>query len=206
MPNSAPNMAPPWDPQANVCTPGARSAGCSGGPGWWSTAGRCNCGRSHCGAVGVRDDERFKLPGSRPFARSPTLSMPRGVCTARGGQWHSTTFHNILARFADREPRVRGSPAISERGYDNTIYAQFRCARTRYGAPTAINWRLIALFLGQVPVTGGGAAVARCWGARSVTVTSLIVTEPVISGTSYRPMLRPRSAPRASRPKPVGSP
>ena len=28
----------------------------------------------------------------------------RGVRTARGGQWHSSTVHNILARFANHEP------------------------------------------------------------------------------------------------------
>ena len=28
----------------------------------------------------------------------------RGVRTARGGQWHSSTVHDILARFANREP------------------------------------------------------------------------------------------------------
>ena len=28
----------------------------------------------------------------------------RGVRTARGGQWHSSTVHNLLARFANREP------------------------------------------------------------------------------------------------------
>jgi hypothetical protein len=27
-----------------------------------------------------------------------------GVRTARGGQWHSSTVHNLLARFANREP------------------------------------------------------------------------------------------------------
>ena len=28
----------------------------------------------------------------------------RGVRTARGGQWHSSTVHNLLARFANRGP------------------------------------------------------------------------------------------------------
>ena len=28
----------------------------------------------------------------------------RGVRTARGGQWHSSTVHNLLARIATREP------------------------------------------------------------------------------------------------------
>jgi hypothetical protein len=28
----------------------------------------------------------------------------RGIRTARGGQWHSSTVHNLLSRCANREP------------------------------------------------------------------------------------------------------
>ena len=33
-----------------------------------------------------------------------TALNARGIRTARGGQWHSSTVHNLLSRCANREP------------------------------------------------------------------------------------------------------
>ena len=56
-----------------------------------------------------RDDERFKLPGSRPFARSPTLSMPAEFArraAVNGIPPHSTTF-SLASLTANPECAVR---------------------------------------------------------------------------------------------------
>src|SRR6516165_10539238 len=82
----------------------------------------------------------FKLPGSRPFARSPTLSMPAEFArrvAVNGIPAQSTTF---LPASLPASPEASFA-AISECGHDNTIYVQFQCARTWSDAPLLTNWR-----------------------------------------------------------------
>ena len=69
-----------------------------------------------------RDDERSKLPGSRPFARSPTLSMPAEFArrAAVNGIPAQSTIFSPASLIANPEDATES--AISGRGHDNTIY------------------------------------------------------------------------------------
>ena len=69
-----------------------------------------------------RDDERSKLPGSRPFARSPTLSMPAVFArrAAVNGIPAQSTIFSPASLTANPEDATKS--AFSRRGHDNTIY------------------------------------------------------------------------------------
>jgi len=80
------------------------------------------------------------LPGSRPFARSPTLSMPAGFArrAAVNGISAQSTIFSSASLTANPEASFA---ATSERGHDNAIYVQFQFARRGPGAPMPITWR-----------------------------------------------------------------